>query len=261
LGMTSTSGFRSRVRRGEVLLGMFLQMGSAVAAEIAGRAGLDWAVVDLEHGAGTEANLLAQLQAIAGGGTPAVVRVESCTRIRIGRALDLGAAGIMVPQVSTVEEAQDLVASLRYPPAGVRGVALSARGAGYGETRHSGVSAIGESLLGIAQVETAIAVSNVAEIAAVDGIDVLFVGPSDLSHSLGVPGAFDSITYRDALDQIVKAARSQGKALGVHLPGVAAAEQYLELGFTFVSVAADGALLAAGVRNALQAVRGARPPS
>jgi 2-keto-3-deoxy-L-rhamnonate aldolase RhmA len=243
------------VRRGDVLLGMFLQMGSAVAADIASRAGLDWVLIDLEHGAGTEADLLGQLQAMAGRDVPAVVRVESCVRIRIGRALDLGAAGIMVPQVNTPQVAQELAASLRYPPTGIRGVALSARGAGYGEAGHGDVSAIGDALLGIAQVETATAVSNAAEIAAVDGVDVLFVGPSDLSHSLGVPGSFDSDTYLKAIGQIVEAARSQGKALGVHLPNISAAGRYLELGFTFVSIAGDGGILTAGVRNALQAVR------
>ena len=257
--MTSAAvdGFRARVRSGELLLGAFIQTGSAVAAEIMGRSGIAWALIDLEHGAGTEADLIPQLHALRGVSTPAVVRVESGTRLRVGRALDLGAAGIMVPQVNTGETAREVAGFLRYPPVGVRGVALSARGAGYGAAGHGDVASLGEALLGIAQVETVTAVEHVDAIAEIDGIDVLFVGPSDLSHSLGIPGAFDNPAYGDAVDRIVAAAARHGKILGVHLPSPAAAGRYLELGFTFVSVAGDGQLLGAATRRALSDVAAA----
>lgn len=229
-----------------------MQMGSAVAAEIAGRSGLDWALIDLEHGSGTEADLVPQLQALGGVGTPTMVRVESMARLRIGRALDLGAHGIMVPQVSDLETAQEFIRFLRYPPQGVRGVGLSARGAGYGAASHADVGRLGEALIAIVQIETEQGLSNAAQIASVDGVDVLFVGPSDLSHAVGVPGNFEHKTYVKALHTIAEAAQSHGKALGVHIPGSSEFERYYSLGFRFISVATDASAVAGGIREALR---------
>ena len=248
----ATQSFRDRLRHGELLLGAFLQLGSPVAAEIAARCGLDWALIDLEHGSGSEADLVPQLQALGAVGTPAMVRVESLSRLRIGRALDLGARGIMVPQLNDAEGAVEFVRYLRYPPLGVRGVGLSARGAGYGTASHEDVGRIGESLAGIVQIETEKGVSNASQIASVDGVDVLFVGPSDLSHALGVPGRFDHATYMQALRAIADAARSNGKALGVHIPGASEFGRYHSLGFRFISIGTDASALATGLRNALR---------
>jgi 4-hydroxy-2-oxoheptanedioate aldolase len=238
-----------------LLLGAFLQLGSPVAAEIAARCGLDWALIDLEHGSGTEADLVPQLQALDVVGTPAIVRVESLSRIRIGRALDLGAQGIMVPQLNDAEGAVEFVRYLRYPPQGARSVGLSARGAGYGAASHEDVGRMGESLTGIVQIETEKGVSNASHIASVDGVDVLFVGPSDLSHALGVPGNFEHKTYMEALRAIADAARSQGKTLGVHIPGATEFGRYHSLGFRFISIVTDASAVAAGIRNALRQAR------
>jgi 2-keto-3-deoxy-L-rhamnonate aldolase RhmA len=241
------------------LLGAFLQLGSPVAAEIAARCGLDWALIDLEHGSGTEADLIPQLHALGIVDTPAMVRVESLSRLRIGRALDLGAHGIMVPQLNDVEAAKEFIRFLRYPPLGVRGVALSARGAGYGAASHADVGRMGESLTAIVQIETEQGLSNASQIASVEGVDVLFVGPSDLSHALGVPGNFETTTYVKALHAIADAAQSHGKALGVHIPGSSEFERYYSLGFRFISVGTDASALAAGIRDALHQARHAHP--
>jgi 4-hydroxy-2-oxoheptanedioate aldolase len=246
---------RDRLGAKELLLGAFLQLGSPVAAEIAARCGLDWALIDLEHGSGTEADLVPQLQALGIVGTPAIVRVESLSRLRIGRALDLGAQGIMVPQLNDAEGAVEFVRYLRYPPQGARGVGLSARGAGYGAASHEDVGRIGEALTGIVQIETERGVSNASEIAGVDGVDVLFVGPSDLSHALGVPGNFEHKTYMGALRAIADAALSQGKTLGVHIPGATEFGRYRSLGFRFISVGTDASAVAGGIRNALHQAR------
>ena len=250
---------RERLARGELLLGVFLQLGSAVAAEIAARSGPDWALIDLEHGSGTEADLIPQLQGLGIVGTPAMVRVESLSRLRIGRALDLGARGIMVPQVDDVEAAREFIRFLRYPPQGLRGVGLSARGAGYGAASHTDVGRIGESLTGIVQIETNKGLSNASQIASVEGVDVLFVGPSDLSHAVGVPGNFESTLYVNALRSIADAAQSHGKALGVHIPGSSEFERYYSLGFRFISVGTDASAVAAGIRDALHQARHAHP--
>lgn len=249
------TSLRDRLRRNELLLGAFLQLGSAVAAEIAARCGLDWAVIDLEHGSGTEADLIPQLQALGAVGTPALVRVESLSRLRIGRALDLGAGGIMVPQINDVDGAKEFIRLLRYPPQGVRGVGLSARGAGFGAAAHADVGRLNESLTAIVQIETEQGLSNASQIASVDGVDVLFVGPSDLSHALGVPGNFNHKTYGTALQQIADAARTQGKALGVHIPGLSEFERYASLGFRFISISTDASAIAGSIREALKLAR------
>src|SRR5262245_43805566 len=123
---------RSRLRAGETLYGSFATLGSPVATEILARAGFDWLIVDLEHGAATEADLLANLLAIGTTRTAALVRVPSGERLRIGRALDLGAHGLMIPQMASAAEVAEAVSFMRYPPDGKRGLALSTRGAGLG---------------------------------------------------------------------------------------------------------------------------------
>jgi 2-keto-3-deoxy-L-rhamnonate aldolase RhmA len=247
------TSIRERIEAREELLGVFLQMGSTVAADIAARAGLDWALIDLEHGSGSESDVIPQLLALDASGTAAIVRVESASRLRIGRALDLGATGVMVPQVNDAQTARQLVEWCRYPPSGTRGVGLSARGAGYGRSRHADVAVLDASVIRIAQVETRAAVEVVDEIAAVEGIDVLFVGPSDLSHSLGIPGQFDHPTFDAALRAIAKASTADGPALGVYLPAISELHRYRDLGFTFMSIASDSASLVAAFGTARDA--------
>ncbi len=193
----STDQFRRRVLGGETLFGLFLDLSSPASAELCGRAGYDWLLVDLEHGAGTEADLPSMLMAIESTGSAAMVRVQSGERIRIGRALDQGATGVMIPRMQSAAEVAEAVTFLRYPPAGVRGVALRTRGAGQGTVAHADVGQINDRIVGIVQIESAGAVDEVDAIAATDGVDVLFVGPADLSHSLGVPGQFESKPYVD----------------------------------------------------------------
>jgi len=247
---------RARVLAGETLFGLFLDLGSPFSAEICARAGYDWLVVDLEHGAGTEAGLVGLLQSIEVGGSTAVVRPQSGERLRIGRALDLGAAGIVIPRLESAAEAREAVSFLRYPPAGVRGVALRTRGAGMGSVAHGEVHQINERILGIVQIESVGALREADEIAAIDGVDVLFVGPADLTHSLGVPGRFDDETYLAALRTVVDACAAHGKAAGILVYDLGVVPGLLELGYRFVGIGADGALVASGARAALAAVRG-----
>jgi len=247
---------RARVLAGETLFGLFLDLGSPFSAEICARAGYDWLVVDLEHGAGTEAGLVGLLQSVEVGGSTAVVRPQSGERLRIGRALDLGAAGIVIPRLESAVEAREAVSYLRYPPAGVRGVALRTRGAGMGSVAHGEVHEVDERILGIVQIESVGALREADEIAAIDGVDVLFVGPADLTHSLGVPGRFDDATYLAALRTVVDACAAHGKAAGILVYDLGVVPGLLELGYRFVGIGADGALIASGARAALAAVRG-----
>lgn len=233
-GNSSSASIIERVRGGESVVGTFLNLGSPLAAEICARAGFDFAVVDLEHGAGTEAELIPTLQAL--GSCGAIVRVESAERPRVQRALDAGADGVMVPRVGSAAEAVAAVAATRYPPRGARGVAYMNRGADFGAGAPEA-----DALVAI-QVETRGAVDEAREIAGIDGVDVLFVGPADLGAALG--------TSELPLDAIVAAAREEGKAAGLFTRTREDAERALERGFRFVTVGADSFFLAEAARAA-----------
>ena len=247
---------RRRILSGETLFGAWASLGSPGSAELVGRAGFDWIVVDLEHGNTTESELLAHLNAIEVSGSVALVRPQSGERLRIGRALDMGAAGIVVPRLDTVAEVREAVTFLRYPPGGQRGVALLTRGARLGTVNHAGVAAHNDDIVGIVQIETPPALEAAEEIAATDGVDVLFVGPADLSHSLGVPGQFGSEVYQAALRKVVAACRAHGKAAGILLYDHASFAPHLELGYTFVGLGADISFVNEGAKAALAAARG-----
>ena len=245
-----------RLQAGETLFGTFAGLGSPVATELVARAGFDWLIIDLEHGAGTEAELLANLHAMGATRTAALVRPQSGERLRIGRALDLGAHGIMVPRIDLPDQAREAISFMRYPPTGTRGLALTTRGAGLGGLGHTDVQAIGARLLGIIQIESPSAVEHAAEIAAIDGVDVLFVGPADLSHSLGIPGQFDHGTYLDALRHVAACAEASGKAAGILLRDAAALPRHRDLGFRFIGLGSDGAFIFDGARAILAGARG-----
>lgn len=246
--------FRQRVLAGETLIGAFSDLASPLAAELLGRAGMDWTVLDLEHGAATEADLLSLLYAVATTPMAAIVRPPSAERLRVGRALDLGAAGIMLPQLQSIEQVREAVSFLRYPPVGVRGVALRTRGAGLGTLAHGEVAGIvNERILGIVQIESAGAVAAADEIAAMDEVDVLFAGPADLSHALGVPGRFDDPTYLEALRTVVAATQRHGKAAGILLYDATGFQRHVELGFRFIGLGSEGSYVSAGAAAMLRA--------
>jgi 4-hydroxy-2-oxoheptanedioate aldolase len=216
------------------------------------RAGYDWTLVDLEHGAGGEREALFQIQAASGAGAIPVVRIESIRRQRAHRVLDLGAQGIMFPHIDNAEAAQHAVAAMRYPPDGVRGVAFSNRACHFGSNFRQYVDSSRETLLGIMQIESPEAVANANEIAATDGVDVLFVGPSDLSHSLGILGQFENPLFCNAVDKVANAAAKHGKFTGILLPKPEEFDRFWKLGFRFIASGSDGVLL----NNAARALVG-----
>ena len=250
--MSSTPpNLRARLRSGETTYGVFLNLGSPLAAELCARGGCDWLIIDLEHGAANENDLLPHLYAVGATGTAAIVRPASGERLRIGRALDFGAEGIMVPRVDTVEQAEEAISFLRWPPDGARGLALLTRGAELGEVAHGSISALNQRVIGVIQVESPEAVANANQIAAIDGVDVLFVGPTDLSHSMGLPGRFDDADFLDALRTVVAAADAHGKTAGILLRDASMVNDYRDLGFRFIGLGSDGAFVVDGLRSAL----------
>ena len=238
---------RERVLAGELLAGTFCNIGSHITTEMAGNAGFDWLLLDLEHGAGDQSELVHQLQAATAADTPALVRIAWNEPWRFKRVLDSGAAGVMVPWVSTVEEAQAAATAMRYFPHGVRGAATLIRANGFGRERDEYLETANDGLLTVVQIETRQAVENAAAIAAVDGVDVLFVGPFDLSIGLGIGGRFDHPEFLAALQQVVAGARGAGKAAGILLQRPDQVAATIERGFSFIALGSDGGLVSSGM--------------
>jgi 2-dehydro-3-deoxyglucarate aldolase/4-hydroxy-2-oxoheptanedioate aldolase len=242
---------RRRLARGDATYGTFLGAATPITAEVCAAAGVDWVLLDLEHGAGGEEQARGVIPAAASYGVPTIVRVESTERIRAGRLLDLGAAGIMFPRIDTPEQAAACVRHLRYPPAGDRGVATYNRMCQYG-LDPGALDRSDADVLGVVQIETRPALEAVEEIAALDGVDVLFVGPRDLTHALGVPGQTQAPGYLAALDRVLAAAKGNGKAAGLLVSDGTAAARMTAAGWQFLAIGSDTTLLAAAVTAELR---------
>jgi 2-keto-3-deoxy-L-rhamnonate aldolase RhmA len=240
---------RERVLNKELLFGTFLNLGSSLTAEIAGHAGFDWLLIDLEHGAGNRQELLYQLQAIES--TPAVpfVRIAWNDPIRFKKVLDLGASGIMVPYIQSAEEARQAVAAMRYPPAGNRGVAVMNRACAFGPGFDEYFKAASSKLVTILQIETAEAIRNLEQIAAIEGADVLFVGPMDLSVGLGIAQQWSHPDLRAALSKVVNACKKFGKAAGMIVMNEGQIDQAVADGFTMLAYSSDSAVVVKGLQS------------
>jgi 2-keto-3-deoxy-L-rhamnonate aldolase RhmA len=245
---------RDRLQAGELLYGTFLGLGSPLAAEACAVGGFDWLLVDLEHGGGDEPALLHQQIAAEARGLAMVARVESAERIRTGRVLDAGVTGVMFPRLETAAEVTEAVRHLRYPPVGDRGVATYNRVYDFG-LRPEGLETANDGVLGIVQVESRRALAAVDEIALIPGVDVLFVGPRDLSHDLGVPGLFTHPDFRAALHEVLTAAKHAGITAGILAGTAQQAREYADLGFRFVGIGSDASLLARAAYDTVRFLR------
>ncbi|NTW40231.1 MAG: HpcH/HpaI aldolase/citrate lyase family protein [Cellulomonadaceae bacterium] len=228
------------------LVGMWVCTGNPVVAEICAGSGLDWLLIDMEHGPNALGSVLAQLQAVAAYPVAPIVRVPSADPVTIKQVLDLGAQNLVVPMVRSADEARAVVDAVRYPPRGHRGVgsalARSARWSrvdGYLQDADTHVSVF-------VQVETIDAVEAAADIAAVDGVDGVFVGPSDLAASMGLLGQQAHADVVAAVLRVFEAVRGAGVPVGVNAFDPVLADAYLAAGASFVLVGADVSLLARG---------------
>ena len=249
---------KKRLQQGETLNGCWLNLGSPLTAEIVGLSGFDWVLIDLEHGAGTEKDVLAQLQALESTPTAAFVRVESSDSARISRVLDMGAAGVMCPKVNNAIEAKKVINGLHYQPFGNRGVAKMVRATGFGQNFQAYYDASKESLLGIIQIETVEALNHLDEIAALEGVDVLFIGPADLSMELGIFGQFDNPIFINALQRIIQAAQKAGKSTGILFFNPDDYPKYHDMGIRFIACGADATFVADGARVMAKKLAAAR---
>ena len=237
---------KTKIQSGETAHGCWINMGSLVSAEIIGRAGFEWVLIDLEHGAGDAAIMYNQLQVLGGLDTSPIVRIDDITRPNVQHILDAGASGIMFPQIQNEKEAEAAIKMMYYPPKGIRGTARAVRAMGFGRNSDAYVENLDKTLLGIIQIETVNALKNIDAIAAVDGVDVLFVGPFDLTTALGIFGQLDHELYQQAIRDVADAAKKHGKATGVLLRDPKEYQMYYDLGYRFLACGADGAFVTKG---------------
>ncbi|MDD7944413.1 HpcH/HpaI aldolase/citrate lyase family protein [Microbacterium sp. NE2HP2] len=242
-----TPTFRDALGRADrPLAGIWVCSGSPLVAEICAGAGLDWLLIDMEHSPNGIESVLAQLQAAAATPVTTMVRVPTADPVVIKQVLDLGAQNLLVPMVSSVAEAEAVVRAVHYPPRGIRGVGSAlARSARWNRVDDYLAEAEQHVSL-VVQIETAAGVDAAAGIAAVDGIDGVFVGPSDLAASMGLLGQQSHPDVVAAVRRVFADARSAGTPAGANAFDPALARGYAEAGADFLLVGADVALLARG---------------
>jgi 2-keto-3-deoxy-L-rhamnonate aldolase RhmA len=246
--------FRARLKRREQLLGTMVTLASAASAEVLAGLGFDWLFIDGEHGPLETRELTQILQAVSHK-TACIVRVPEAAEVPIKKVLDLGAHGIIVPQVNTAEQAANVVRWARYAPEGARGVGL-ARAHGYGVTFREYVSAANREIAVIVQAEHVRAVENIEAIARVPGVDAVLLGPYDLSASLGKMGEIDDPVVVAAIGRVTDACTAVGMPLGYFGVTAAAVRPYVARGYTLLVAGVDTLYLASGAKALLKELRG-----
>ena len=252
--MTTAKDFRRRLEERELLIGTMVTLSDPSVAEILSLTGFDWLFVDGEHGAIEVSDLKAILQAVADR-VAVLVRIPSIDETPIKKALDLGAHGIIVPKVNSADQAERVVEFARYPPLGQRGVGL-ARAHGYGATFNEYVDTANEQITVVVQAEHIHAVGNIEEIIKVEGVDCVFVGPYDLSASMGLNGQVDHPDVLNAIDHVAKVCRSANMPLGFFGSSAASVQPSIKAGFNLICAGVDSVLLSSNASNLLGILKG-----
>jgi len=247
---------KEKIYAGEAVHGCWINLASTVSAEIVGQSGFDWLLLDLEHGAGDVAIMYQQLQVLSGSSSTSIVRIDNLSRPKVQRILDAGASGIMFPQIQTSQEADDAIRMMYYPPRGARGMAKMVRATGFGRHADEYIASLEKNLVGVIQIETLNALQNIDDISATEGVDVLFVGPNDLSLALGIFGQLDHALYQKAIRDVASAAKKHHKVTGVLLQDVNEYEMYYELGYRFLACGADSAFVRKGADELVKTLKG-----
>ena len=239
------NAFKHAIAAGKLQIGLWSSLCSNIAAEIVSDSGFDWILLDTEHSPNEIPGLLSQLQALTRGTASPIVRPAWNDAVLIKRVLDIGAQSLLVPYVQNAEEARRAVAAVHYPPAGIRGVTATGRAARYGRVTDYLKKADSEICL-LVQVETRTALAELESIAKVEGVDGVFIGPSDLAASFGQIGNPAHPEVQKALEDAVRRLKIIGKPAGILTPNEEEARRYIEWGYIFVAVGADLGLLARG---------------
>jgi len=244
---------KEMLREGKATIGAWVTIGHPDVSEIMAHRGFDWLVFDTEHAplsVGTVQNLI---QATGGSDIAPIVRVAWNDMVLIKLALDIGSFGLVIPWVNNREEAIRAVRATRYPPSGNRGVGPR-RAASYGARLIEYMGEADRELVVVCQIETEEAIRNLEEILSVDGIDVLFVGPADLSTSLGHRGDWHHPDVEKAISRVLEASKKANAAAGIYAMSIDDAKRYVAEGFRFVALGSDTGLLISGCRTALEAM-------
>src|SRR6478735_3896873 len=236
------NAFRRDLLAGKTLIGCWASLGSNITTEVLGYAGFDWLLLDGEHAPNDYSSFIAQLQALKDSPSAPMVRPQWLDPVVIKRLLDIGFFNFLVPFVESAEQAQRAVQATRYPPEGFRGVGTAHRGNKFGFDADY-FKTINQNICVTVQIESRAGVEAAADIAAIDGVDALFIGPSDLSAAFGLMLQPNAPEVQDAMQKILAGAKRHGKACGILAPVEADARRYLEMGMTFVAVGGDTGLL------------------
>ncbi|WP_317856131.1 HpcH/HpaI aldolase family protein [Chakrabartyella piscis] len=236
--------FKEKLEQGQKTIGTFFEMGGTCVAEAAAYSDLDYIIIDNEHGKYEVENILELFRAMEIHDGTAFVRTKDATRASVSKMLDIGAKGLVVPQIETVEQVKKLVEYTKYYPLGNRGLAF-VRGAGFGYAKHAKQDINGyfkecnEKTLLVPQCETKGCLEHIEEVMEIDGVDGIFVGPFDLSVAMGIPLQFDRPEFQAALERILKAAKDAGKFTMIFCATTEAAKKNLADGFDSVAVSMD----------------------
>ncbi len=242
--------FKQDLAEGKLLIGCWASLASPITTEILGLAGFDWLLLDGEHSPNELMNFIHQLMALKDSPSAPFVRVQWNDPVVIKRVLDAGFYNVLVPFVESAEEAERAVSATRYPPQGVRGVSVAMRNNHYGTVKDY-LQVINDNLVVAVQIESRKAVECIDEICAVDGVDSVFIGPSDLAAAYGYLGNASHPEVQAAIAHVVARAKAAGKPVGILAPAEADARRYIEMGITMVAVGSDQGVF----RSATQALR------
>lgn len=247
---------KDKMRNGDFCVGPFLKAGSPALIEVMGYAGLDFVLLDMEHGPPSYEALEHQILAAERVGIAPVVRVEAIAEWAIIRPLDKGAAGLLVPHVDSGPMAEDVLRFSRFAPEGERGMDIYARAAQYSHLPKKDYlrKANADTLL-VLQIEGAEGLRNLDAVLAVPGSDVIFVGPYDLSQSLGFPGEIDHPEVVRTVEQIVERVRKGGRHVGIYVDNVEAAKKWIRLGVQFIALSVDTAIYYQACKRLVAALR------
>lgn len=235
--------FKVALREGRVQIGLWSSLCSPLVAEVIAGAGFDWVVIDSEHAPNELTDVVHQLQAMAAEISEPVVRIPVADPVAIKRYLDAGARSLLIPMVNNAVTASAVVAATRYPPAGIRGVSVSNRANRFGRVKNYFEHAV-EALCVVVQLETKEALRNLEQIASVEGVDGLFIGPSDLAADLGHLGNPGHAEVQAAIADAIARGKKLQKAMGILTSDRDEVNRYFELGFSFVAVGSDLGILA-----------------
>ncbi len=257
--ITPDNLFKQALARGDKQIGLWLGLADAYATELVASAGFDWLVIDGEHAPNDLRSTLAALQALAAYPVHPVVRIPEGSTTLIKQVLEIGATTVLVPMVENAEQAQALVQAMRYPPHGVRGVGSALARSSRWNTYPNYLQEANARACLLVQVETVAALAQLEAIAAVDGVDGVFIGPADLSASMGFLGQPAHPQVRAAIDAAITTIVQAGKAPGILCADETLARHYMALGAQFVAVGVDSTLLAQATRALAARFKEVRP--